>query len=255
MEQGNDPVGSVFGTSDLMARVLLLIVDSDVPSPSLMMVSKKFNEAFDCNLVWKKACGALEDFLGVQTLDGNDSNGGHLKFWKSRYFHEEAIGQSETISHQELSELSFDFRFFIGAPGVEDGNIVIKSGLLESASKEVRFSSPRRSNHPPCLYEGDMTGHPSSEAGIKWFLRGGNELQWGLPPNLWPRGVIRRLDNWGWEVVNPNVVLRAIDDDLDEEDMWIDLVTSLELIPINNPSSNGFPVYAQLPSSFRDIRR
>ncbi|EJK75722.1 hypothetical protein THAOC_02546 [Thalassiosira oceanica] len=269
MEQDNGPVGSVFGSSDLMARVLLFNVDSDGPPSSYMMVCKRFREAFDCNAVWEKACEmrwrrkfgfserwrrASEDFLKVQTVDGG-SDCHDLKFWKCRYFHEEVTGQRETITPHELSDLSFDFRFFIGAPGVEDGSILIKSGLLESASKEVRFSSPTRSNRPLCLYEGDVKGHPTSEAGIKWFLREGNELQWGFPPNLWPRGVIRRLDNWGWEVVNPNVVLRAVDDHLDDEVMWSDLITSLELIPINNPNTNGFPVYAQLPSSFRNIRR
>ena len=263
MDQGNDPIGSVFGSSDLIERILL-------QSTSCMMVSKQFSEAFDSNAVWKKACErrwrskfgfcerwrrAREDFVEQQTSDGNDSNDLHPPFWKTRYFREELDGQRQTIAPHELSDLSFDFRFFIGAPGVEDGSIVIKSGLLESASREVRFTSPKRSNHPLCLYEGDMKGHPSSEAGIKWFLREGNELQWGFPPNLWPRGAIRRLDNWGWEVVNPNVVLRAIDDKFDDEAMWSDLVTSLELAPVNNPTTNGFPVYAQLPSSLRDFRR
>ena len=77
----------------------------------------------------------------------------------------------------------------------------------------------------------------------------------GFPSQSVAKRSHRRLDNWGWEVVNPNVVLRAIDDKFDDEAMWSDLVTSLELAPVNNPTTNGFPVYAQLPSSLRDFRR
>ncbi len=36
-------------------------------------------------------------------------------------------------------------------------------------------------------------------------------IQWGIVPNLWPIGKVKRLDNWGWQISNVNVVLRAID--------------------------------------------
>lgn len=36
-------------------------------------------------------------------------------------------------------------------------------------------------------------------------------IQWGVSPNLWPMGMVTRLENWGWQISNPNVVLRAID--------------------------------------------
>jgi hypothetical protein len=37
------------------------------------------------------------------------------------------------------------------------------------------------------------------------------KIQWGFGPNLWPQGTVQQLDNWQWQIHNPNVVLRSID--------------------------------------------
>ncbi len=37
------------------------------------------------------------------------------------------------------------------------------------------------------------------------------KIQWGFVPNLWLQGTVQRLDNWGWQIHNPNVVLHSID--------------------------------------------
>ena len=101
-------------------------------------------------------------------------------------------------------------------------------------------------------------------------------LQWGFMPNLWPQGNVIRLDNWGWQIQNPNVVLRSIDplpsstgqrhvtklDGVDGEqnnntqnaisdDLWKDLIESLENVPLRAaPLVNGFTVTADIPRSF-----
>jgi hypothetical protein len=127
---------------------------------------------------------------------------------------------------------------------------------------------------------GHLSGHPCREAGIEWFLdESTGIMQWGYAPNLWPQGNVLRLDNWGWQIHNPNVVLRSIDPmpsaltipfsgeseetKLDEtkrdcsrekEDIdciWEDLLHCLENVPLRNaPSVNGFPVTTDLPRAF-----
>ena len=114
-------------------------------------------------------------------------------------------------------------------------------------------------------------------------------VQWGFIPNLWPQGNIQRLDNWGWQIQNPNMILRSIDDtttttmpsssavlsegnsgwnetkldeieiecsksdgkDVTGNDMWRDLLDTMENIPLRNtPSVNGFQVTADIPRAF-----
>ena len=72
----------------------------------------------------------------------------------------------------------FDFRFWIGQPTTAgDGSILVKSGLLESASREFKFSMPTRDGGvrseeesaivPPYSVRGHIAGHPCSETGIE----------------------------------------------------------------------------------------
>eukprot|EP00804_Cyclotella_cryptica_P024657 CCRYP_001654-RA/>CCRYP_001654-RA protein AED:0.03 eAED:0.03 QI:275/1/1/1/0/0/2/818/244 len=152
---------------------------------------------------WKRT-GVIP--CNFRTFDGS--------FWRCKYLAEEQDSRRQSIYAHELRELAFDFRFWIGQPNVVDGRIVVQSGLLESASREVRFVgvSEQESNEWWSA-QGELTGHPlRPEERIQWFLdeRSG-VIQWGIVPNLWPKGKMRRLDSWGWEILNPNVVLRAID--------------------------------------------
>lgn len=66
------------------------------------------------------------------------------------------------------------FRFWIGQPTVIDGKIVVKSGLLDSASSEVRFTRPAQVGSEEedisgLLWSarGHLTGHPCKEPGIE----------------------------------------------------------------------------------------
>lgn len=103
-------------------------------------------------------------------------------------------------------------------------------------------------------------------------------------PNLWPQGSVQRLDNWGWQIQNPNVVLRSIDalppspitsklsvwdetilDEIEREcsknhgqictnyHLWKDLINTLENVPLRNaPLVNGFTVTADIPRAFSE---
>jgi hypothetical protein len=113
------------------------------------------------------------------------------------------------------------------------------------------------------------------------FLDGlSGKIQWGFVPNLWPQGTVERLDNWGWQIHNPNVVLRSIDqvstslfleprdcettsddiervcsknhggaDSSDNNIMWKDLLDSLENVPLSaSPLVNGAVIVtAEIP--------
>jgi hypothetical protein len=95
---------------------------------------------------------------------------------------------------------------------------------------------------------------------VKGFLdESGGRIQWGFVPNLWPQGTVHRMDNWGWQIHNKNVVLRSIDQvpssilfepsDCDRfkladnynnvNMMWKDLLDALENVAISSASPLG----------------
>ncbi len=111
------------------------------------------------------------------------------------------------------------------------------------------------------------------------------DIQWGFVPNLWPRGMVERLNNWGWQISNSNVVLRAIDPlptqiTLDSTDwdgkrlgdsererkperckrcgeicyrecLWKDLLDTLVIIPLTEASlHHGVRISAEVPRDF-----
>ena len=81
----------------------------------------------------------------------------------------------------------------------------------------------------------------------KGFLKENEgKIQWGLVPRLWPEGTVERLDNWGWQIHNMNVVMRSIDnmsgderpictDHGDNNVMWKDLLDSLDAEEFSDP--------------------
>jgi hypothetical protein len=91
--------------------------------------------------------------------------------------------------------------------------------LLQSASRDVRFHWKEEEDRQVeegieeewFSYRGEVTGHPCrEETGIVWFMNQSSVIQWGFLPNLWPKGEIRRTENWGWEIRNVSYSLYAI---------------------------------------------
>jgi len=298
---------SVFSTPDLLVDILGPLIDGDfLPTLStLALVSKSFLQATRSNQFWKAIClqrwktkwgfhprweRALLDYshhLSIQNHAGNQSKGTD-SFWMSRYFFEEQDAHRKLVRAGELELLVWDFRFFIGQPTVVDGKVVVKSGLLRSASREVRFIKPVKimdgessddddeTAGPTWSARGFLAGHPCLEPGIEWFLdESSGVLQWGFTPDLWPQGSVQRLGNWGWQIQNPNVILRSLDpspslssklsdwdkrtlgeierecsknDGHDEDNLWRDLLDTLEIMPL--PLVNGSSVSAEIPRMF-----
>ncbi|KAL7538643.1 hypothetical protein ACHAXR_008722 [Thalassiosira sp. AJA248-18] len=297
----------VFSSPDLLLDILIVLLDEDfLPTlHSLSLVSKNFHQATLSNQLWREMCfqrwkgkwgfhprweKALVDYSDSLNQKQQQSQESADNFWKARYFFEEQDATRKLILAEELESLVFDFRFWIGQPTVVDGRIVVKSGLLDSASSEVKFvgsSHGGRSEEedvmgPSWNARGHLTGHPCKEPGIEWFLdEKSGTVQWGFVPNLWPQGNVQRLDNWGWQIQNPNVVLRSIEpipssptipkiiewdetklDEIEKEcsknlgeidtanHMWKDLLDTVENVPLSAPFVNGFPVTADIPRSF-----
>lgn len=285
-----DPVNFTFTNPELILHIIQPLIDvKSLPDLiSLSTVSSDFSQIIKtsesfwkelCRQRWKTKWGfhrrwesAIEDFHLFNQYEENRNSSGITSFWRERYFEEEQDATRRSIGLRELNSLKFDFRFWIGQPTVIGERIVVRSGLLQSASRDVRFQSDENDNNwernEDFLYRGTLSGHPCQEPGIEWFMNDSSIIQWGFSPNLWPRGEIRRTPDWGWEIRNPNVVMRAIDPlpstDVDEEkeesdqdyadnSLWEDLINSLENVPMRNaPEVNGYPVTAELPRSFLD---
>ena len=189
---------AVFATPDLLFNILHHLIDgeSSLPIYSLAAVCKDFHQVTISNQFWQRICyvrwktkwgfqarwrKAMMDYSTFietqhqQTTSTTNTNNNN--FWRSRYFIEEQDSKRERILAEELESMVFDFRFWIGQPTVVDGKIVVKSGLLESASRQVRFSRPSkvvvgRLDEADVLTQtwsarGHLTGHPCDEDGIE----------------------------------------------------------------------------------------
>jgi hypothetical protein len=185
----------VFATPDLLLGILLPLIDGELRPNlfTLSAVSKSFREATLSNQFWREMCykrwkgkwgfhlrweRALQDYFNVADQQIHQNQDEFTNFWKLRYFSEERDATRNFILFEELESLVFDFRFWIGQPTTGgDGSIVVKSGLLESVSREFRFSMPTRNDGvrseedtatvPPCSVRGQIVGHPCSETGIE----------------------------------------------------------------------------------------
>lgn len=220
-----DPIDFTFTTPDLILNIIRPLIDAQsLPALlSLSTISTNFlqiirtSETFWkelCHQRWKGKWGfqrRWEDALKQYDVFNECQERRVLRvtFWRQRYFEEEQDATRQSIGPRELDSLTFDFRFWIGQPTVVDEQIVVKSGLLQSASRDVRFRwkddeelQVEEGSDDWFSHRGVLTGHPCREPGIEWFMNESSIIQWGFRPNLWPRGELRRTENWGWEIRN-----------------------------------------------------
>lgn len=194
-DEGNNAVRSVFATPDLLLDILRPLIGGELLPTlcSLSTVSKSFRQVtlsdqfwremcyqrwkgkWGFHLRWEKALAIYSNIVGQQQRQNIEEC---TNFWKSRYFSEERDATRNFIHANELESLVFDFRFWIGQPTVvDDGRIVVKSGLWESASREFRFSRPSHNGGDRPEEEdisvstysarGHIVGHPCAETGIE----------------------------------------------------------------------------------------
>lgn len=206
---------------------------------ALALVSKAFASACASDLVWRTLCcsrwrtkwGFCERLARAERAEKPAQSG----WWWRRFRAEETDGVRKHVTVSELHRLVFDFRFWLGqqpAPGrTHAGLPFVPAGIRTTASREFCFnprtpslSRPDESEggdsvdecgatHRGRVASGNVSGHPSGYNGFVWYLRESDAdsaaIEWGDPSNLFPCGRIQRLPSWGWEIQNPNVVLRA----------------------------------------------
>ncbi len=219
-----DPIDFTFTTPDLILNIIRPLIDAQsLPALlSLSTISTNFLEIIRtsetfwkelCRQRWKEKWGFHrrweEALKHYDVFNEQGKRDARVTFWRQRYFEEEQDATRQSIGLRELNSLTFDFRFWIGQPTVVDERIVVKSGLLQSASRDVRFRWIDDEEHRVeegseewFSHRGVFTGHPCREPGIEWFMNESSIIQWGFTPNLWPKGEIRRTENWGWEIRN-----------------------------------------------------
>ena len=203
-DEGDDSIiRCVFASSDLVFNILRPLIDGDpcttIGLLQLATVSKSFQNTVQSNQFWCDICyqrwktkwglrirwnKALSDYNSLIELGNEESL---INFWKSRYFHEERDAKRRLITADELVSLVFDFRFWLGHQIInEDGDLITKSGLFESASRDFRFSVVPSdldeydgegvgASHsqiplhtiPASSARGQIKGHPMYETGIE----------------------------------------------------------------------------------------
>ncbi|KAL3806396.1 hypothetical protein ACHAXA_001163, partial [Cyclostephanos tholiformis] len=153
------------------------------------------------HLRWERA---LEDYSDVADHRQNHNHDEFTSFWKFRYFSEERDATRNFILAEELESLVFNFRFWIEQPTTDgDRRILVKSGNLDFAVRRTLVVSGLKR----IIFQFHRT---ASE--VIWYLdESGSRITWGFVPNLWPQGTVHRMDNWGWQIHNKNMVLRTID--------------------------------------------
>lgn len=242
--EGLSSVQIVFGSIDLVREIILFLSNDSVHILILTGVSKSFQGAtldssqvwrLTCRVRWSKKWGFADRWKRAERdslLCSSSQSPG--KWWRDRFFLEEADSKRASITDvEELCSFVWDMRFWL-TDFLENERNILQSGLRWSASSKFRFgSSPRGDNEQRHDgLSGIIRGHPSERTDLEWFLDDdGKEIQWGRLPYLWPKAGLVRLENWGWEIRNPNVCLRAIDTDTDNGTickMWDDYLQSVK---------------------------
>lgn len=203
-------------------------------------INRTFARAVESDELWRALCGVRwMSKWGFQARMTQRHSG-----WRAAYIAEERDATREAITPAELHALQFDFRSWLTPTGTD---AIFETGLHRSLSRRVRLvPGDVEGEHPPhgpFAAQGRVLGHPFGEdPPMAWFLdEDGRGIQWGYLPNLWAKGVVRRTPSWGWEVCNPNVCLRALDHDHEEDEsdrgnavtdedgsnLWNDLLDSL----------------------------
>jgi hypothetical protein len=181
-----------------------------------------------CRYRWSQKWGYLERLQRAKEAEAAAPFCGYGNFWRDRYLWEEVDSRRDKITADELSQLVFDFRFWLTDENLREN--ILHTGLAWSAS--TNFSFQRQfDNHWSGSAHGIVQGHPSARSDLEWFLDGdGRGIRWGRLPDLWPEGQIARLKSWGWEVRNPNVCLRATDSNniSDDNELWKDYLESMQ---------------------------
>ena len=174
-----DPVNFTFTNPELILHIIQPLIDvKSLPDLiSLSTVSSNFSQIIKTSeTFWKELCrqrwktkwgfhrrweNAIEHFNLFNQYEENRNSSGITSFWRERYFEEEQDATRRSIGLRELNSLVFDFRFWIGQPTVIGERIVVRSGLLQSASREVRFQSDENDNwerNEDFLYRGTLSG-------------------------------------------------------------------------------------------------
>jgi hypothetical protein len=240
----DDGVQVVCSSIDLVREILSYLINDPDFILEADCVSKSFASAvMDSPQIWQEACryrwsqkwGYLERLQRAKKADAAAPFGGHGNFWRNRYLWQEADARRDKITADELCQLVFDFRFWLTDEWGQES--VLHTGLAWSAS--TNFSFQRQLDNQEGFFpyfhwsgseHGILQGHPSGQSDLEWFLdEDGRGIQWGRLPHLWPKGQIVRLQNWGWEVRNPNVCLRATDSNniSDDNELWKDYLESM----------------------------
>lgn len=190
-----DATELVLNSPELLLNIIRMIADENcvLSFTILSTVSRNFYTATLSNRLWREMCyqrwrwkwgfhkrweKALVD-SGEYKCSCNwtevQPKNEHENFWKSRYKTEEEDATNPYITADELETLVFDFRFWLGQPIlVDEDHIQFKSGLIESASQELRFLRNTRErewsfleDEGPWNAKGQLVGHPSNEVGIE----------------------------------------------------------------------------------------
>jgi hypothetical protein len=212
-------VGTVFGSIDLVQEILLNLTDDPTNLSMITGVSKSFQAAaLDSSQVWRDACrlrwsnkwGFAERWKRAERE--SQSSG---RWWRERYLWEEMDSKRDSINAQELCRFVWDMRFWLTDFWGYQEN-VLRPGLRRTASSEFQFGPP----------PSQIIGVWNDSWASQWTFRIGVVSCWRWKR---PKAEICRLENWGWEIRNPTVCLRAIDARTNHNmySMWDDYLQSV----------------------------
>lgn len=165
------------------------------------------------------ATSGLNGASGSNSMNSrNNNNYNHRNskedgiWWRNQYLFNEYDSKRNYLIPEELTSMKFDFRFWLLEYYWGQENR-LRTGLKRSITTNFQFSPTTDDDLSVICHHGLLHNHPSNRDDLEWFLDiDGQGLQWGKMPHLWPKARVTRLPSWGWQISNPNVCLRAIDE-------------------------------------------
>ncbi|KAL7544048.1 hypothetical protein ACHAXR_013487 [Thalassiosira sp. AJA248-18] len=230
-------------SDDCLAHILVFLATSKDDVENICVALPLFEPtASKTNIVWRQLCQlrwrekwgfrerwerALDNFEKATTSSAQQHSNQH--FWMQTYNDEEEDAKRNSLTRDELSAMTFDYRqwfsFTLFRNQPDNMRDVLPTGLRQSLARDVTFTP---------------TGVMHSER--DWLRR----LSWKTSNHDDDRAItdvrlklisngcsvesltVYRLLNWGWELRGGDYLFRAVDgDEAGNAGLWEDLTTNI----------------------------
>ena len=225
-------------SDDSLANILSYLATSKDEIDEICLALPIFaDNAAKTNIVWKQLCKLRwKDKWGFkkrwERALYNFQAQPDQHFWMHTYNNEEEDAKRNYLTREELCAMTFDFRTWFSVCPLRrqmlDEHVPLPTGLRQLRARDVVLSDAGIVQSNQDLLLRHMIWEPTSSND-----KAITEVHWYLAVPGDPRkryyGALTasRLDTWGWELRGKYMILRAIDNEREDVDLYEDLTSNM----------------------------